>query len=122
MNRNGRLICYECDARNNGKAETEKHHPCGRANDPSFTVAIPTNDHRVLSVDRQVDWPDDTLRNPGASPLRKASASIRSWLDVLWLLIEHAIGWIPNFLEWLDDQLVERIGSTWATDWGWEQS
>lgn len=121
MRRGCRIICYECQALLDGKRATEGHHVMGKANDPYLTGNVPTNDHRELS-DRQVDWPDDTLRNPRASPLRKAAAAIRGWLDILWLIMEHAVGWIPEFLEWLDDQLNEREGPDWHLKWGWNQA
>jgi hypothetical protein len=108
------IICYECEAKKSGKSEIEQHHPAGQNNDSS-TVPIPANDHRGLS-DRQSDWPLNTLRNPEASPLLKAAAAMRGWLDILAELIERILGWIPEFLEALDDFLLEKLGSHW-----WEQ-
>src|SRR6185503_4399985 len=108
------ILCYECQTRDSGKPLIEKHHAAGRHNDP-FTIPIPANDHRVLS-DRQQDWPAKTLRNPNGSPLLKASATLRGWLDVLRELIEHILGWIPEFLEALDSFLNEKLGNHW-----WEQ-
>src|SRR5262245_45580839 len=66
------IICYECQAKASERSPIERHHPAGRNNDP-FTIPIPGNDHRFLS-DLQKDWPPETLRNPNASPLRKAAA------------------------------------------------
>jgi hypothetical protein len=108
------ILCYECQAKQSGRSPIEQHHPAGRNND-SFTVPIPTNDHRVLS-DRQQDWPEQTLRNPKGSPALKAAATIRGLLDMLLELIKRTLGWIPEFLEALDDFLVERLGSDW-----WEE-
>jgi hypothetical protein len=108
------LSCYECQAKRQGRTLIEQHHPAGRNND-EFTVPIPANDHRILS-DRQIDWPLDTLRNPNASPLRAAAATLRGWLDILAELIKRILGWVPEFLEDLDDFLLERLGSGW-----WEE-
>jgi len=78
------IICYECQAKASNRSPIERHHPAGRNNDP-FTIPIPGNDHRILS-DLQRDWPQDTLRNPTDSPLRKAAATMRGFLDMLRLL------------------------------------
>lgn len=109
--RQPKIVCYECQLKTAKRSQTEHHHPAKRKNDP-FTICIPGNDHRYLT-DLQEDWPLETLRNPNGSPLRKASATIRGWLDVLRLLIERVFGWIPEFLEKLDEKLTERLGKTW---------
>lgn len=109
------IVCYECQKADAGKATVEKHHVAGQHNLPD-TVPIPANDHRVLS-DMQYEWPTETLRNPDESPLLRASATIRGWLDVLRLIIERTVGWIPDFLERLDDWLREKLGqSYWTLD------
>jgi hypothetical protein len=105
------IICYECQAKASNRSPIERHHPAGRNNDP-FTVPIPGNDHRILS-DLQNDWPPETLRNPTGSPLRKAAATMRGFLDTLRLLIERLFGWIPDFLETLDAKLTEYFGASW---------
>jgi hypothetical protein len=105
------IICYECQARRKKRSTTEKHHFAGRNNDP-LTVSIPSNDHRILS-DEQKDWPTTTLRNQDNSPLIRAAATLRGLLDILRSLIERTLGWIPEFLEWLDDLLKERLGAHW---------
>ncbi len=110
--------CAECRLLAHGKVPIERHHPAGRANDP-VTVPIPANDHAVLS-DLQLAWPRDTLRNPDGSPLLKAAASLRGWLDVLRLILEHTVGWIPAFLEWLDAALRAYAGPRWWETLGWE--
>jgi hypothetical protein len=73
---------------------------------------MPGNDHRIVS-DNQHDWPLDTLRNPDGSPLLRAAASIRGWLDILRLIIERTVGWVPAFLEALDAWLRESLGERW---------
>jgi len=96
----------------------EAHHLAGRHNS-EITVLIPANDHRILS-DAQCDWGDETLRNPDRSPLLKAAAALRGWLDVLTLIIERTVGWIPAFLEWLDAALRREHGDHWWHVLGWE--
>ena len=112
------VLCAGCHLRLQGKPLEEDHHPAGRAND-AFTVPIPANDHAVLS-DLQHDWPTATLRNPDGSPLLAAAAALRGWLDVLRLLIERTVGWIPDALERLDDALREYVGPGWWGTVGWE--
>ena len=107
----GDIICYECQAEARGKSPVEKHHYAGQHND-SFRIPVPGNDHRVLS-DNQRDWPNETLRNPNGSPLLKAAASLRGWLDILRLLIERILGWIPEYLEQLDAYLTTINGQRW---------
>jgi hypothetical protein len=104
------IICYEDLQKIKGRKVMEKHHPSGKHND-SATVAIPGNDHRILS-DRQSDWPEDTLRNPRKSPLIKAAAAIRGWLDVMDLLVAR-LAWIAPFLEKVDRYLCEVINPVW---------
>lgn len=104
-------ICYECQNKQEGKTGVEHHHIAGRANS-EVTVSIPANDHRVLS-DWQQEWPASTLRNPDGSPLLGAAAALRGWLDVLKLLIDRALGWIPVCLEVLDTALCEHIDPAW---------
>lgn len=108
------IVCYEHLLISEGKQPIEKHHPSGEHNDPDFTVPIPGNDHRILSNRQNYDWPDETLRNPNGSILRKAAAAIRGFLDMLRLIIDRAVGWIPDYLEWLDSALNRHIGSEWG--------
>jgi hypothetical protein len=104
-------FCYECQIQNQGKSLIERHHFAGQHNDP-FTVSMPGNDHRVVT-DLQQDWPIKTLRNPNGSPALKAAASTRGFLDLLELVIKRILGWIPEFLETLDEYLVKLLGSDW---------
>lgn len=106
--------CYGFHARTAGRPATEQHHVAGRHN-LADTVPVPTNDHRILS-DLQQDWPVGTLRNPEGSPLLQAAAAIRGWMDVLTLILERTVGWIPRFLEALDAWLGQRLGAAWWTD------
>jgi hypothetical protein len=113
------IICYEHRLEQLGRRSTEEHHWFGRHNDP-FTTAIPGNDHRFLST-LQARWPGETLRNPHGSPVLKAAAALRSWLDLLWVLIHRLVGWIPAFLEWLDGALSAHIGERWWEELGWTE-
>ncbi len=104
-------LCAGCHVQLQGKRSTEDHHPAGRANDP-FTVPIPATEHAILS-DWQYDWPRATWRNPDGSPLLRAAAALRGWLDMLRLLLERTVGWIPAFLEQLDAVLRQHLGQRW---------
>lgn len=90
----------------------EDHHTRGRANDPDDTVPIPINDHKVLSSYQEV-WPPETLRNPDVSPLLRAAAATRGWLDILRLILDRTVGWVPRFLEGLDAWLRTKLGDRW---------
>jgi hypothetical protein len=105
------IYCYECQAVRAGRPWLEDHHVAGR-NADATTGSTPRNDHRVLSELQQL-WPRETLRNPEGSPLLKAAASLRGWLDLLWLIITRTVGWIPAFLEQLDAWLRQRLGPRW---------
>ena len=111
------ISCYEHKLLRGGRWPYEAHHVAGRHNS-DVTADVPGNDHRILS-EYQGDWPEDTLRNPDHSPLLVAAAAIRGWLDVLRVIIERSIGWIPEFLEWLHCELVDRYGSDWWIKFGW---
>jgi hypothetical protein len=114
--REGRItvtLCASCHVQLQGKHLTEEHHPAGRAND-AYTVPIPATEHAILT-DWQHDWPRDTWRNVDGSPLLRAAASLRGWLDILRLLIGRTIRWIPAFLEQLDAVLRQQLGDGWWT-------
>ena len=65
----------------------------------------------------QALWPRDTLRNPDASPLVRAAAWLRAWLDMLRLIIDRAVGRIPAALEDLDTLLTKFIGQRGGISW-----
>lgn len=109
----GRVLCYECLAAEHRRPVSEAHHFPNRYNSP-LTVTVPGNDHRILSED-QLDWPMKTFRNPHGSPLLRAAAALRGWLDVVRVVVDRGVGWIPAFLEELDAWLEERLGPEW---WG----
>ncbi len=109
--RHPHIRCYECQALAAGRPWVEQQHPQGQANGPN-TVPIPGNDHRVID-DRKRDWPRDTLRNPDGSPLLRAAACLRGWLDTLRHVVDETVGWIPAFLELIDRWLVQLLGARW---------
>ena len=106
-----KIICYECSSIDSGRSPIEDHHPAGKKND-HFTVPVPGNDHRILSEFQRI-WPETTLRNPRKSPLRRASAMLRGFLDILRLMIDRILGWIPEFMESLDEALTDIHGDQW---------
>lgn len=111
------IICYEHKLLGMSRTPYEAHHVAGQHNS-DLVADIPGNDHRILS-EYQASWPEDTLRNPDKSPLLIAAAAIRGWLDVLRIILERCIVWIPGLLEWLNDVLVERHGRDWWIRFGW---
>jgi hypothetical protein len=111
------ILCREHLTDTQGRSWTEEHHPAGQYNDPT-TVSAPANDHGALS-EYQALWPRDTLRNPDASPLVRAAAWIRGWLDLVRLMIDRAVGRIPAALEDLDALLTSFIGPGWWDTLGW---
>ena len=113
------IVCYECLAIEQGRPVIEGHHVSGRANDRGDVIDVPGNDHRALSAS-QLGWPTETLRNRDGSPLLRAAAGIRGWVEVLALILDRSVGWIPGFLEWLDAALRTAIGPAWWTTLGWE--
>ena len=113
------IVCYEHQALLRGRPWLEEHHVAGRSNDPS-TVLLPGNGHRVLSA-RQRLWPRETLRNPDGSPLLRAAAALRGWLDILWLVVTCTVGWIPDLLEQLDAWLRATLGDRWWDGFGWRK-
>jgi hypothetical protein len=112
------ILCYECRALAAGRSPIEQNHPAGQHNDPN-TTPIPGNDHRVFSA-YQSSWPRDTLRNPEGSPLLRAAAALRGWLDTLRLILERTVGWVPAFLETLDGWLGQQLGPRWWDGFEWE--
>ena len=112
------IWCYEHQLLNMGKHPYESHHQAGQHNS-DVEADVPGNDHRVIS-ELQAHWPEDTLRNPEQSPLLAAAAAIRGWMDVLRIILDRSVGWIPEFLEWLHVVLVDLFGGDWWTRLGWE--
>jgi len=108
-------ICAECLRKKKGHKEMDKHHPASEAND-SCTVEIPVNDHRAFLSVAQHEWPKETLENPDKSPLRRAAACIRGFIDMLYYMLEKFLFWTAEMFEVLDDFLIETLGSKWWVD------
>lgn len=105
-------LCAECRLLLQQRSTSEQHHVAGRKND-AFTVAIPANDHAVLS-DAQYDWPNGTLRNPNGDPLIRISAWLRGIADIARHLIDLIPQWC-TLLESVSANLRFRYGDTWWT-------
>lgn len=101
--------CIECNRKLLGQTTVDNHHVAGKANSP-ITMPAPANDHSAVLTVAQQDWPKETLENPDGSPLLRAAASIRGFVDYLLYLIDKFILWIPEMLETLDALLVKKLG------------
>lgn len=112
-----KIICQEHLADRQGRRWTQDHHFSGRANAPE-TGPLPVNDHAVLSGMQSL-WPRETLRNPDGSPLLRAAAAVRGWMEILRLVIERTLRWVPAALETLDLLLAQRLGPLWWEQLGW---
>lgn len=104
-------MCYRCRTVQEGNSGLEAHHIDGQHNNED-TVLLPANEHRLLS-ELQRDWPVETLLNSDSSPLLKMAAGMRGFLDMLKLLIDRVLGWIPTTLEALDAALRRMHGNYW---------
>jgi hypothetical protein len=115
------ILCYEHRAEAEGRSWTEGDHPAGRHNDTTVVIELPGNDHRIKNG-LMSEWPERTLRNPDKSPLLRMAATIRGWLNIMWIMIVRGLGWIPAKLEQLDEWLRRKQGDRWWTDpdlgWG----
>lgn len=111
------ITCHEHLADQMDCRWTQYHHLSGQANSPD-TGALPANDHAAVSAMQSL-WPRDTLRNPEGSPLLRAAAAVRGWLDMLRMMIERTLRWVPAALESLDALLTDRHGPRWWDQLGW---
>ena len=102
------ILCHEHLADPDGRCWTQQHHPSGRANSPD-TVPTPGKRPRV----RQ--WAPVTV-GPGdvAQPRRQSAAAggrgDPGWLDILRLIIERTVGWVPAVLEAWTSSSAKRSG------------
>jgi len=112
-----KVVCREHVAELGGRRRVEDHHVAARGNDP-MTVPLLANDHGAASAHQEI-WAEETLRNSQRSPLRRAAAWLRGWLDVLRLIIDRHVGRIPAALEQLDARLMGSIGPEWWETLGW---
>lgn len=104
-----RVICQECKRKEKGMKTTDNHHPASKANSPT-TVTIPANDHCAELNTAQYDWPTRTLENPDGSPLLKAAAWVRGFIDTILCMIKNGLHWVAEMLEKADAFLVEELG------------
>src|SRR6266571_6268111 len=113
------ILCQEHRAIARGARPVQDQHPQGQHNGPD-TIAIGANDHAVWDAEKR-DWPEETLCNPDDSPLRKGAACVRAVLDWFRVIIERTLGWVPAFMEWLDERLVAIHGRCWwnSPGFGW---
>ena len=106
----GETLCAECRLDTQGKPRLERHHPAGRHNDP-FIVPIPANDHAVMS-DFQIDWPEETLRNPQGDVLHRRAAWLRSNRDSLMHQAIEVETWATEL-----EELADFLSDEWRPDW-----
>ena len=104
--------CDECQLKAHGKSPIERQHPAGRRNDPAYEIPMPANPHRVWDAWKRT-WPQRTLRNPEGSPLLRAAAGVRAFLDFAHGLLDRLMAWIPSELEATDAALTKAHGPRW---------
>ena len=104
------VLCAECIRKKKGHKTMDKHHPAGKTNHPA-TVEIPVNDHRAVLSQAQHDWPKETLENPDRSPLLRAAACIRGFINMVHYMIDKFLAWIPEMLETLNQYLIDAFQS-----------
>jgi hypothetical protein len=92
----------------------DDHHVAGKANH-RFTIPIPANDHRAVLSEAQYDWPKATRENTDGSPLRAVAGCIRGVYDTMLYLLDKLLLWAAEFVEKLDDFLIEHLGPKWWT-------
>lgn len=106
------VICASCQRVIGGKSPSDKHHPAGEANDPT-TTPIPVNDHRADLSPKQYEWPDETWRNLGGSPLLAGAACMRGYCETDSYLVASLLIPKAEMLEALDAFLLKRLGPKW---------
>jgi hypothetical protein len=106
------ITCTACQNKKEEKMTNEKHHIAGKANSPT-TISVPVNDHRARLSTDQYDWPRETLQNPDQSPLLRAAACIRGFVDTVRYLMEDFLLWIAELLEKVDAFLRAELGRKW---------
>ncbi len=107
------VLCAECRLAFQGKPTTERHHPAGRHND-AFIAPLPANPHAALS-DAQIEWPQETLRNPDRDFLRILAAWLRFFADTFRYLSKQVLTWATT-LESYSQHLASTLGPQWWAD------
>ena len=105
-------ICAACKRAKNGKSPLDKHHPAGKANNPT-TTPIPVNDHQANLSPKQYEWPDKTWKNPTGSPLLAGAACMRGYCETDSYLVASLLIPKAEMLEALDAFLLKRLGTNW---------
>lgn len=114
-------LCRTCYALKQGKKHTEDHHWAADANSP-ITVAVPVNDHAMLT-DAQHEWPPGMRGNADGSPLVAAAAFLHGTADFIETLIVNGLRCVADFLHRLDSWLREHMDQHWwkGTEFdGWQ--
>src|SRR5579863_9038060 len=106
------VMCIEDIRKKKGYTPLDRHHPAGKVNHPA-TIQIPANDHRAIFNEEQQEWDPETLSNPRRSPARRAAACVKGVIGSIKFLLDKLLGWIPEFLEKLDEALTETLGEFW---------
>ena len=106
----GELICADCRLDKQGKSRTEDHHPAGIKNDP-FTIPMTANDHAIFS-DYQMDWPNETLKNPKGDILHRHAAWERANYN-FWMRKATESEKRAQELEELAEDLEYEFGADW---------
>jgi hypothetical protein len=104
--------CAHCTRLRKGKTTLDKHHPAGRANDPT-TVPIPTNDHIAVLTEAQHDWPPQTRENSAGDPLLRFAASVRGFCDTLLYLAKRLLLSTAQMLEIASRYFTDTLGPFW---------
>jgi len=105
-------ICANCQREKLGRSTLDKHHPAGKANDPT-TIQIPVNDHRAVLSPVQYEWPQETWENPSGSPILAGAACMRGYGETDSYLVASLLIPKAEMLEALEAFLKERLGPEW---------
>ena len=80
------LLCYEHRAVRQGRSPVEDHHPATRAIEPDYTIPMPGNDHRVVTVMAKY-WTDD-VKKITSGEIQKDVARFSGFFDGMRQLVE----------------------------------
>ena len=105
------LLCYEHRSVRQGRAPFERHHPATRKAEPTFTVPIFGNDHRLLTV-MSKRW-IDVIKNIRDGALQAALGHFFSLRDVERQMVERSGP--------VDDVVLELLRWLSVDRPGWEQ-
>ncbi|MDX2059503.1 MAG: hypothetical protein SFV24_16955 [Gemmatimonadales bacterium] len=112
----GPWYCYRHLARQRGRKEYEDHHVLARRRDPTSTVRVPADVHRLLEEMKR-RWPRGVEQNPTGDPLLDAAGLELSAADVAHQFDRQhrrSAGWLLQ----LRAALADRFGPTWWLELG----